>query len=98
MLLAETSSNKSCEFSSKLNENLGNLLGANQKYHSAIDVLKENTVVSHGDLDQKNVLWDSENNPILIDWESARKLNPTYEIVNVALDWSGINSNFNVVF
>jgi thiamine kinase-like enzyme len=96
MLLAETSSNKSCEFSSKLNENLGNLLGANQKYHSAIDVLKENTVVSHGDLDQKNVLWDSENNPILIDWESARKLNPTYEIVNVALDWSGINSNFNI--
>jgi hypothetical protein len=34
-------------------------------------------------------------NPILIDWESARKLNPAYEIVNASLDWSGITTDFD---
>ena len=31
----------------------------------------------------------------MIDWECARKLNPTYEIINAGLDWSGITSCFN---
>lgn len=30
-----------------------------------------------------------------MDWESARKLNPTYEIVNAGLDWRGITGEFN---
>ncbi len=55
-----------------------------------------NVVVSHGDLDQKNVLWDNQNNPIIIDWEATHKLNPTQEIVDAALNWSGITaSNFD---
>lgn len=58
-------------------------------------LLKKELVVSHGDLDQKNVLWDKDENPILIDWECARKLNPTHEIVSACLDWSGITSNFD---
>lgn len=64
-----------------------------QKY--AIQILEKHRVISHGDLDQKNVLWDAAGNPVLIDWESARKLNPTYEIVLEALDWSGITSQFD---
>ena len=32
----------------------------------------------------------------MIDWESARRLNPTYEIVNAALDWAGITTDFNI--
>ena len=60
-----------------------------------IPLLKKQIVVSHGDLDQKNVLWDKNDKPILIDWECARKLNPTHEIVNAGLDWSGITSSFN---
>lgn len=31
----------------------------------------------------------------MIDRECARKLNPTYEIINAGLDWSGITSCFN---
>lgn len=84
-----------CPFYELLNDNLSTLLEANTVYHQAIEILKKHFVVSHGDLDQKNVLWDEENNPLLIDWESARKLNPTYEIVNAGLDWSGITSEFN---
>jgi predicted Ser/Thr protein kinase len=40
-----------------------------------MSLLNKNTVVSHGDLDQKNVLWDKTGKPILIDWESACKIN-----------------------
>lgn len=82
-------------FALALETNLNTLLDINHKYHKAVIPLKKHTVVSHGDLDQKNVLWDNADDPILIDWESARKLSPTYEIVNAALDWSGILSNFN---
>jgi aminoglycoside phosphotransferase (APT) family kinase protein len=62
---------------------------------SAIRILENHLVVSHGDLDQKNVLWDAGGNPALIDWESARKLNPTHEILLEALNWSGIGARFN---
>jgi len=63
-----------CPFYELLNNNLSTLLEANTIYHQAIEILKKHFVVSHGDLDQKNVLWDEESNPLLIDWESARKL------------------------
>lgn len=85
-----------CTFSSLLKENQDYIINLNQAYQHAIPLLKEKVVVSHGDLDQKNVLWDQNNHPLLIDWESARKLNPTYEIINAALDWSGITTeHFN---
>ncbi len=84
-----------CSFAGDLRKNQGIILEANEAYHRAISSLAAYSVVSHGDLDQKNVLWDKQNNPILIDWESARKLNPTYEIVNTALDWSGIALKFD---
>ncbi|WP_242602808.1 phosphotransferase [Legionella quateirensis] len=84
-----------CPFSPLLNKHLADLLSSNTAYLQTVPILKKHNVVSHGDLDQKNVLWDKANNPILIDWESARKLNPTYEIVNSSLDWSGITTQFN---
>jgi Ser/Thr protein kinase RdoA (MazF antagonist) len=58
-------------------------------------VLEQQLVISHGDLDQKNVLWDAQDNPGLIDWESARRLNPTYEALLQALNWSGIAARFS---
>ncbi len=71
------------------------ILIANEAYIEAIPYLKQNLVISHGDLDQKNVLWDGQNNPYLIDWESARLLNPIYEIINTSLDFCDIGNNFN---
>ena len=61
----------------------------------AIRTLQNHLVISHGDLDQKNVLWDRENQPLLIDWESARKCNPNHEVLLEALNWSGIGSQFD---
>jgi thiamine kinase-like enzyme len=85
-----------CPFSGRLRSLLPDIVKMNDRYQSTIPLLKENVVVSHGDLDPKNVLWDKKDQPIIIDWESARKLNPTYEILNASLDWSGITSgNFD---
>lgn len=57
----------------------------------------ERMVVSHGDLDQKNVLWDKNDNPIIIDWEAARKLEPTQEVIEAGLNWCGIHTdNFDI--
>jgi thiamine kinase-like enzyme len=79
-------------FAKRLRSYEGEILKVNEAYQASIPILKEHVVVSHGDLDQKNILWDQEQ-IILIDWESARKLNPTYEIINASLDWSGITTN-----
>jgi Ser/Thr protein kinase RdoA (MazF antagonist) len=52
-------------------------------------VLNQTLVVSHRDLDQKNVIWQDAHTPHIIDWEAAGLINPTMELVSVALYWSG---------
>ncbi|WP_449602525.1 phosphotransferase [Paenibacillus sp. Marseille-Q9583] len=49
-------------------------------------------VISHRDLDQKNVLWDELQIPIIIDWEAAGPIHPTQELIDVALYWSGFET------
>mgnify|MGYP000075359191 CR=1 FL=1 len=93
--LLDKAENFNCPFATDLRKNQKNILAANESYQKAISILKTHNIVSHGDLDQKNVLWDSSNNPILIDWESACKINPTHDIINTAFYWSGITSNFD---
>jgi aminoglycoside phosphotransferase (APT) family kinase protein len=61
----------------------------------AIEILNRQLVTSHGDLDQKNVLWDDSGEPAVIDWETAHRLNPTHEVLLQALNWSGIGSRFD---
>ncbi|QSO49218.1 aminoglycoside phosphotransferase family protein [Alicyclobacillus mengziensis] len=57
-------------------------------YGEAVRNLSEQVVVSHRDLDSKNVIWSDEDVPYLIDWESTGYINPTVELVEVALNWS----------
>lgn len=52
--------------------------------------LSHTYVVSHRDLGPKNVIWQDDHTPWLIDWEAAGLVNPTMELVSVALDWSGL--------
>jgi thiamine kinase-like enzyme len=77
-----------------LEARLDDLLEAAELQAPALSVLQQRQVVSHGDLDHKNVLWTKAGEPLLIDWESARRLNPTYELLLEALDWGGITANF----
>lgn len=62
-------------------------------YLDAVPFLLEDTIITHGDIDQLNVLWDKSEQAILVDWESARKMNPTREIIRASMCWSGIGTN-----
>jgi thiamine kinase-like enzyme len=44
-------------------------------------------VISHRDLDPKNVMWN-QHNPIIIDWEAAGYTNPMQELTETAIYWS----------
>lgn len=75
-----------------LNENLSAICLINENFLESIPNLNKDLVVSHGDLDQKNVVWVDELHPVIIDWECAGLVNPTHEIIAIALDWSGVNA------
>jgi Ser/Thr protein kinase RdoA (MazF antagonist) len=49
--------------------------------------LSSDMVISHGDLDPKNVMWDKID-PILIDWECAGYRNPMQDLIETAIYWS----------
>ncbi len=59
-------------------------------YELAGTQLNREMVVSHRDIDPKNVIWRDEHTPLLVDWEGAGLVNPTMELASVALDWSGL--------
>jgi thiamine kinase-like enzyme len=54
-------------------------------------LLSANLVISHRDLDPKNVLWNKDN-PVLIDWESAGYINPMHDLIETALYWSEVET------
>lgn len=54
---------------------------------AAEQTLASNQVISHRDLDCKNVLWKGES-PTIIDWESAGFINPLRDLMETALYWS----------
>ena len=66
------------------------LLAWSRLYEEAGQQLERHQVVSHRDLDQKNVLWRDAQTPHVIDWEAAGLINPTLELVGTALSWSGL--------
>ncbi|QLH43015.1 MAG: phosphotransferase [Coxiellaceae bacterium] len=58
---------------------------------AALSVLNNNELlISHRDIDCKNVIWSTVDTPVLIDWEYAGYTNPGMELFGVALNWSGI--------
>jgi len=59
---------------------------ANERYNKGNTIL----TICHRDLDPKNVLW-KDNEPIIIDWESAELMNPYRELIEVAFSWSFLN-------
>jgi len=56
--------------------------------NESLEKTSNNMIISHRDLDPKNVLWNNENAPMIIDWESAGLINPSAELFEVALYWA----------
>ena len=71
-----------------LKENIELLYELNKKSVEALEYAKNNLVISHTDLDRKNVMWQGDN-PFIIDWEASGYINPTIELIQVAWYWSG---------
>ena len=69
----------------KLYPLIENISIACEKYKN---LLTGNTVVSHRDLDPKNVLWDKAGGCHIIDWESSGVINKTKDIMTTALYWT----------
>ena len=74
-----------------------------EKYYSILERVVERFNLSnkyfgvcHMDLDPKNVMWENDN-PIIIDFESASISNTKRELVETALNWSGfLSGNFDI--
>lgn len=95
-LLIDRAISLGCLFGADLKKHQEKIIVINEAFHQCVPSLKKSVLVSHGDLDQKNVLWNERDQCFVIDWESARKLNPTYEIIDTSLNWSGITTvHFN---
>lgn len=68
-------------------ENIHNLYSWNEVANKSDELLSSNMVISHSDLDSKNVMWNQDK-PIIIDWEAAGYVNPMQELAEVAIYWS----------
>ena len=72
----------------ELKENIELLYNLNKNSVNALEYAKNNLVISHTDLDRKNVMWQ-DYNAFVIDWEASGYINPTIELIQVAWYWSG---------
>ena len=88
--LAEQSS--SAEWAVQFRAKLPTILTWSERYRAVGPILRQTLVVSHRDLDQKNVLWRDAHTPQIIDWEAAGLTNPALDITGLALDWSGLRT------
>lgn len=59
----------------------------NAQANNAAKLLASNMVISHWDLDSKNVMWNQDT-PILIDWEASGYVNPMQNLTETAIYWS----------
>jgi thiamine kinase-like enzyme len=65
----------------------GDIMSWNHKVLKAQSYISKEKVISHRDLDPKNVMWYG-NNPYLIDWEAAGYINPYQELLEVLNYWA----------
>ncbi|MBP3594139.1 MAG: phosphotransferase [Lachnospiraceae bacterium] len=82
-------------FVSALNDFLPELLALDADVVHALKISSSHKVISHRDLDPKNVMWQG-NQPYIIDWEAAGYVNPFQELVEVINYWiTEIDGSYN---
>lgn len=79
---------KGTEWTSLLSDYMDELILWNHEAVKASKALSKQQIMSHRDLDPKNVLWRSEFSPIIIDWESAGMINPSLDVIETAVYWA----------
>ncbi len=74
------------ECCSLLQENLADIIRWDKNAVKNLQQIKQTQVLSHRDLDPKNVMWKNDS-PYLIDWEAAGYVNPFQELIEVLNYW-----------
>lgn len=75
-------------WSDLLYENLEYFYNLTSCAEKASKILSSDMVISHRDLDSKNIMWNL-NNPIIIDWDAAGYINPLQELIETAISLAG---------
>jgi thiamine kinase-like enzyme len=70
-----------------LQEIIDNLYEWNVRANQSVIRLESELVISHRDLEPKNVIW-SLKDPVIIDWESAGYINPMQDLIETAIYWA----------
>lgn len=91
------------EWIQELSESIDELKKWNNELCKACNFLSKNLVLSHRDLDPKNVMW-KDANPYFIDWEAAGYVNPYQELLELLIYWADngtgelIKENFDALY
>lgn len=83
----ELSSKNKATWTSVYQEACEDIMSWNQQLLKAKEILSKKMVISHRDLDPKNVLWQGDC-PYIIDWEAAGYVNPYQELLEVINYWA----------
>lgn len=83
----EISTANTFEWHNLLEKNITMLNACCIEANKAEATLAEKMVISHRDLDPKNVLWQGHE-PVIIDWEASGWINPMCELIEGALNWA----------
>ena len=75
------------EWVDELSEMIDELKKWNKELYESCSLLSDYLVLSHRDLDPKNVMW-IDDNPYIIDWESAGYVNPYQELLELLNYWA----------
>lgn len=84
----EKANEKSKKYAELLEDNKDLLEELNKKSITAMKYANQNLIISHRDLDRKNVMWKDET-PYIIDWEASGYINPIIEVISTAYYWCG---------
>ncbi|HCR36971.1 MAG TPA: hypothetical protein DIU37_02355 [Opitutae bacterium] len=87
--LVSESKHAKLPFAPKLESLLPFILRCNESHEAHVEELNEDLILSHRDLHPENVIWNTAGIPQIIDWEYAWAVNPTQELISIALGWSG---------
>jgi len=70
-----------------LRDDMPDIMRWNERLLVAQQHLPHSVVVSHRDLEPKNVMWQADR-PVVIDWEAAGLVHPLCDLVETALAWA----------
>ncbi len=84
--LFQEAQHRSAECHMVLQENMADILRWDQHAVRSLQQVSQHQVISHRDLDPKNVMWNNEE-AYIIDWEAAGYVNPFQELIEVLNYW-----------